>query len=49
MVAVGWVRSRKAVDWKIFRNIVLAWFVTVPVSGGLSAVVFAVMRAAAGL
>jgi len=49
VVAVGWVRSRSAVDWKIFRNIVLAWFVTVPISGGLSAVIFAVIRTAAGL
>lgn len=44
VVAVGWVRSREAVDWKIFRNIVLAWFVTVPVSGGLSAIVFLILR-----
>nr|XP_039262463.1 sodium-dependent phosphate transporter 2-like [Styela clava] len=49
VVAVGWVRSREAVDWKIFRNIVLAWFVTVPVSGGLSALVFVAMRAIMGL
>ncbi|CAK8688573.1 unnamed protein product [Clavelina lepadiformis] len=49
VVAVGWVRAREAVDWKIFRNIVLAWFVTVPISGGLSAVTFAIIRAAANL
>lgn len=49
VVAVGWVRSREAVDWKIFRNIVLAWFVTVPVSGVLTAVIFIIIRAAAGL
>lgn len=45
VVAVGWVRSRQAVDWKIFRNIVLAWFVTVPISGGLSAIIFACVKA----
>jgi len=49
VVAVGWVRSRQAVDWKIFRNIVLAWFVTVPISGGLSAAIFACIRAIANL
>lgn len=45
VVAVGWVRSRQAVDWKIFRNIVIAWFVTVPISGGLAAIIFALFRA----
>jgi len=49
VVSVGWVRSRQAVDWKIFRNIVLAWFVTVPISGGLAAIMFALLRAFAGL
>nr|CAB3266134.1 sodium-dependent phosphate transporter 1-A [Phallusia mammillata] len=49
VVAVGWVRSREAVDWKIFRNIVVAWFITVPISGGLSALIFLIIRAAAGL
>ncbi|XP_061528082.1 sodium-dependent phosphate transporter 2 isoform X1 [Phycodurus eques] len=42
VVAVGWIRSRKAVDWRLFRNIFLAWFVTVPVAGLFSAAVMAV-------
>ncbi|XP_066568346.1 sodium-dependent phosphate transporter 2 isoform X1 [Amia ocellicauda] len=41
VVAVGWIRSRKAVDWHLFRNIFLAWFVTVPVAGLFSAAVMA--------
>ncbi|RXN18414.1 sodium-dependent phosphate transporter 2-like isoform X1 [Labeo rohita] len=41
VVAVGWLRSRKAVDWRLFRNIFLAWFVTVPVAGLFSAAVMA--------
>uniref|UniRef100_A0A8C4RI12 Phosphate transporter n=1 Tax=Erpetoichthys calabaricus TaxID=27687 RepID=A0A8C4RI12_ERPCA len=41
VVAVGWIRSRKAVDWRLFRNIFLAWFVTVPVAGLFSAAVMA--------
>uniref|UniRef100_A0AAY5F1R1 Phosphate transporter n=1 Tax=Electrophorus electricus TaxID=8005 RepID=A0AAY5F1R1_ELEEL len=41
VVSVGWLRSRKAVDWRLFRNIFLAWFVTVPVAGLFSAVVMA--------
>ncbi|XP_029016142.1 sodium-dependent phosphate transporter 2 isoform X1 [Betta splendens] len=41
VVAVGWIRSHKAVDWRLFRNIFLAWFVTVPVAGLFSAAVMA--------
>uniref|UniRef100_H2V0J5 Phosphate transporter n=1 Tax=Takifugu rubripes TaxID=31033 RepID=H2V0J5_TAKRU len=41
VVAVGWIRSQKAVDWHLFRNIFLAWFVTVPVAGLFSAAVMA--------
>ncbi|GAA6106006.1 sodium-dependent phosphate transporter 2 isoform X1 [Tachysurus ichikawai] len=43
VVAVGWLRSQKAVDWHLFRNIFLAWFVTVPVAGLFSAAVMALM------
>ncbi|CAL8247590.1 unnamed protein product [Merluccius merluccius] len=39
VVAVGWLRSRKAVDWRLFRNIFIAWFVTVPISGLISAAI----------
>lgn len=41
VVAVGWIRSQKAVDWHLFRNIFLAWFVTVPVAGLFSAAIMA--------
>lgn len=41
MVSVGWLRSRKAVDWRLFRNIFMAWFVTVPISGLISAAIMA--------
>ncbi|KAF7666983.1 hypothetical protein LDENG_00083920 [Lucifuga dentata] len=41
VVAVGWLRSRKSVDWHLFRNIFIAWFVTVPISGLISAAVMA--------
>uniref|UniRef100_A0A3P8ZAF1 Phosphate transporter n=1 Tax=Esox lucius TaxID=8010 RepID=A0A3P8ZAF1_ESOLU len=43
VVAVGWIRSKKAVDWRLFRNIFLAWFVTVPVAGLFSAAVMALL------
>ncbi|XP_061116492.1 sodium-dependent phosphate transporter 1-B-like [Conger conger] len=39
VVAVGWLRSKKAVDWLLFRNIFIAWFVTVPISGVISAAI----------
>lgn len=42
VVAVGWLRSRKAVDWRLFRNIFMAWFVTVPISGLISAAIMAI-------
>lgn len=41
VVAVGWIRSQRAVDWRLFRNIFLAWFVTVPLAGLFSAAVMA--------
>ncbi|XP_062307629.1 sodium-dependent phosphate transporter 1-A isoform X2 [Osmerus eperlanus] len=41
VVAVGWLRSKKAVDWRLFRNIFIAWFVTVPISGLISAAIMA--------
>lgn len=42
VVSVGWLRSKKAVDWRLFRNIFMAWFVTVPISGLISAAIMAV-------
>uniref|UniRef100_A0A1W7RA48 Phosphate transporter n=1 Tax=Hadrurus spadix TaxID=141984 RepID=A0A1W7RA48_9SCOR len=47
IVFVGWTRSRQGVDWKLFRNIVLAWVLTLPVTGGLSAAVMAILYAVA--
>ncbi|MBN3296972.1 S20AB protein, partial [Amia calva] len=44
VVSVGWLRSKKAVDWRLFRNIFMAWFVTVPISGLLSAAVMALFK-----
>ncbi|XP_064482351.1 sodium-dependent phosphate transporter 1-B-like isoform X2 [Ornithodoros turicata] len=49
IVFVGWVRSRKGVDWSLFRNIILAWLLTLPVTGGLSAALTAILYSAHGL
>ena len=47
MVFVGWAQTSKAgVDWKLFRNIIFAWVVTVPIAAGLSAAFMAIFRAA---
>ncbi|KAK3088437.1 hypothetical protein FSP39_019177 [Pinctada imbricata] len=37
VVCVGRVRSKENVDWKLFRNIVFAWVLTLPVAGCVSA------------
>ncbi|XP_060643572.2 sodium-dependent phosphate transporter 1 [Anolis sagrei] len=44
VVSVGWLRSKKAVDWRLFRNIFMAWFVTVPISGLISAAIMALFK-----
>lgn len=44
VVSVGWLRSKKAVDWRLFRNIFMAWFVTVPISGVISAAIMAFFK-----
>jgi sodium-dependent phosphate transporter len=43
VVFVGWARSRKNVDWKLFSTIFLAWVLTLPVAGGISAGVMALL------
>ncbi|XP_046668415.1 sodium-dependent phosphate transporter 2 isoform X2 [Homalodisca vitripennis] len=46
VVFVGWVNTASGgVDWKLFRNIIYAWLVTVPIAAGLSAMFTAVLRA----
>jgi len=32
VIAVGWYCDRSTVKWKMVRNIVIAWFITVPMS-----------------
>uniref|UniRef100_A0A023EYR0 Phosphate transporter n=1 Tax=Triatoma infestans TaxID=30076 RepID=A0A023EYR0_TRIIF len=45
VVFVGWVSSSSAgVDWHLFRNIISAWVVTVPVAGLLSGGFMAILR-----
>ncbi|XP_021377454.1 sodium-dependent phosphate transporter 1-like [Mizuhopecten yessoensis] len=43
VVCVGRYRSKQNVDFKLFRNIVLAWCVTLPVAGGISAGIMAII------
>ncbi|XP_069106837.1 sodium-dependent phosphate transporter 1-A-like [Argopecten irradians] len=44
VVFVGRVRSKANVDWTLFRNIILAWVVTLPVSGAISALAMLGLR-----
>ena len=43
VVAIGRVRSKQSVDWSLFRNIFVAWVVTVPITGGIAAGVMALL------
>ena len=43
VVCVGWARAKKNVDWKLFSTIILAWLLTLPVAGGISALVMALL------
>ena len=33
VVFVGRIRSKEVVDWSLFRNIVISWVVTMPITG----------------
>jgi len=48
-VFTGRVRSKESVDWSLFRNIIIAWIVTVPVAGSLAAAVQVMLKLAYGL
>ena len=39
VVMVGRVRSKENVDWSLFRNVILAWVVTMPFAGQFHCVV----------
>lgn len=39
VVFTGRVRSKESVDWSLFRNIIVAWAVTVPITGVIAALV----------
>ncbi|XP_076438105.1 sodium-dependent phosphate transporter 1-B-like isoform X2 [Babylonia areolata] len=44
IVVVGRVRSHSNVDWSLFRNIFIAWVVTLPASGLFSAGLMAIFK-----
>lgn len=44
VVGVGVVRDYHAVSWRVFRNIVIAWFVTVPIAALLGGSTFSVLK-----
>jgi len=47
VVFVGWTKSTKeGVDWSLFRNIVIAWIVTVPLTAAISALLMFLLSTA---
>ncbi|PVD32107.1 hypothetical protein C0Q70_07535 [Pomacea canaliculata] len=44
IVFVGRLRSHDNVDWLLFRNIFIAWLVTLPASGAFSAALMAIFK-----
>ncbi|XP_026480782.1 sodium-dependent phosphate transporter 2-like [Ctenocephalides felis] len=44
VVFVGWASAEKGVDWSLFRNIVFAWIVTVPLAGLLSGFIMYILQ-----
>lgn len=43
IVFVGWLKSTTSVDWRLFRGIVAAWLFTLPIAGGMSAGIMALL------
>ncbi|XP_033098006.1 sodium-dependent phosphate transporter 1-like [Anneissia japonica] len=44
IIAIGLVQSRKQVDWNLFRNIIFAWIVTLPVTASVSAFIMYLLQ-----
>ena len=40
IVGGGLADGKKNVDWKLFRKIIFAWFITLPITAGISATLF---------
>lgn len=49
VMGVGFARGFAAIDLRVIRNIFTSWVVTIPISAGLAAVVFWVLRAVMGM
>ncbi|XP_055329573.1 sodium-dependent phosphate transporter 1-A-like [Paramacrobiotus metropolitanus] len=43
VVSVGWLRSSSQVNFRLFRTIIFGWFVTLPVTVGVSAAAMAIL------
>lgn len=49
VVFTGRLRSKKGVDWSLFKNIALAWLVTLPVTISIAALCQTFLKLAYGL
>ncbi|MER3478775.1 MAG: phosphate permease, partial [Leptolyngbya sp. ERB_1_2] len=45
VVGVGLVQGSKSIQFQTIRSIVLTWLVTIPISAGLSGILFVILRA----
>ncbi len=45
IIGVGSVKRLSAVRWGVTKNLLIAWLLTIPVSGALAAVIFVIFRA----
>ncbi len=49
VVFTGRVRSKESVDWSLFRNIGMAWILTLPITCGLAALCQLLLKLAFGI
>jgi len=40
VVGIGFARGIAAIDFKVIRNIVISWLITLPITGGLTALIY---------
>lgn len=44
VAAVGYTYDKDALKWETFKNILYAWIITVPASGGISAILYLILK-----
>jgi PiT family inorganic phosphate transporter len=44
VIGVGLARGIEAIDLKVIKNIILSWFVTLPIAGGIASLIFMILK-----